>query len=367
LHRSRARSGTRAAPRIGGAKTKQRSFTAATVRTFAQTLRRIALSADIRRLVGLRPEKRRRIEVADMAKSKPAKHKPGKKDAKAKPARPKAAASQKPAAKSKRPEKAHAAEKPKPAPAKGKPDAKAHPDVKGKGVPTAPAPAPAATDGRPAKAAEGKPGKPEKKGRKSSRRPTLLRRGPDGEILAPGDLLLPGGTQRLEEILYLFRGCAAAEHPNLGDEAVAEVFARRPLTGEFPGDKDELAKMIVWARDRFERGTIEPVIPPRGNLRRSFQGVVERARHRRREIGAFLRGLDIGHTETSHMDAHGEASLQSLMEWAARLENLTEADEPNQADYGQFHRGLDQLESTTEALIIDVEQTLRRLRDRLKA
>jgi hypothetical protein len=67
------------------------------------------------------------------------------------------------------------------------------------------------------------------------------------------------------------------------------------------------------------------------------------------------------------MDSHGEASLQSLMEWAARLENLTEADEPNQADYNQFHRGLDQLENTTEALIIDVELTLRRLRDRNRA
>jgi hypothetical protein len=95
--------------------------------------------------------------------------------------------------------------------------------------------------------------------------------------------------------------------------------------------------------------------------------VVDRARGRRREIGAFLRGLDLGRTETSHMDSHGEASLQSLMEWAARLENLADADEPDQADYAQFHRGLDQLENTTEALIIDVEQTLRRLRDRLRA
>jgi hypothetical protein len=94
---------------------------------------------------------------------------------------------------------------------------------------------------------------------------------------------------------------------------------------------------------------------------------VERAKHRRREIGAFLRGLDLGRTETSHMDSHGEASLQSLMEWAARLENLVEADEPGQADYAQFHRGLDQLENTTEALIVDMEQTLRRLRDRLRA
>jgi hypothetical protein len=94
---------------------------------------------------------------------------------------------------------------------------------------------------------------------------------------------------------------------------------------------------------------------------------VERAKHRRREIGAFLRGLDLGRTESSHMDSHGEASLQSLMEWAARLENLVEADEPDTADYAQFHRGMDQLENTTEALIVDVELTLRRLRDRVKA
>jgi hypothetical protein len=69
------------------------------------------------------------------------------------------------------------------------------------------------------------------------------------------------------------------------------------------------------------------------------------------------------------MDAHGEASLQSLMEWAARLEslveNLAETPEMNQGHFTQFHRVLDQLEATTEALIIDVEQTLRRLRDRL--
>ncbi len=211
----------------------------------------------------------------------------------------------------------------------------------------------------------GKPLKEKTKARKSSRRPTLLRRGPDGEILAPGDLLLPGGTQRAEEIQYLFRGWAAAERSTNPEDAITEVFARRPL-GEFPSEPEDLQRALAWAGERFGRGSIEPVIPPRANLKRTFQGVVERARHRRREIGAFLRGLDIGHTETSHMDPHGEASLQSLMEWAARLENLAEADEPAQADYNQFHRGLDQLESTTEALIIDVEQTLRRLRDRVR-
>jgi hypothetical protein len=297
-----------------------------------------------------------------MAKTKPSKDRPKKKDKKpsvkhaksnSKPhGKAPAAKAAKPAAKAKPPEKPAAKPAAKP---QHPPAAKAKPE---------PAPAPAA-----AKAAPGTNAKPLKTGkekRKGSRRPTLLRRGPDGEILAPGDLLLQGGTQRVEEVQYLFRGCAAAEHPSVGDEAVNEVFARRPATGEFPSDRDELQKHLAWARDRFERGNIEAVIPPRTNIRRTFQGVVERARHRRREIGAFLRGLDLGHTETGHMDAHGEASLQSLMEWAARLENLTEADEPNQADYAQFHRGLDQLESTTEALMLDVEQTLRRLRDRLR-
>ncbi len=239
-------------------------------------------------------------------------------------------------------------------PVKGRPEPKAKGAEHEKGAAAKPALGPS-----------GKPAKEKAKARKSSRRPTLLRRGPDGEILAPGDLLLPGGTQRAEEIQYLFRGWAAAEHATSGEEAVTEVFARRPL-GEFPSEPEDLQRARAWAAERFERGSIEPVIPPRANLRRTFQGVVERARHRRREIGAFLRGLDIGRTETSHMDAHGEASLQSLMEWAARLENLAEADEPAQADYNQFHRGLDQLESTTEALIIDVEQTLRRLRDRIR-
>jgi hypothetical protein len=119
--------------------------------------------------------------------------------------------------------------------------------------------------------------------------------------------------------------------------------------------------------ERFGGGAIEPFLPNRTPGRRTFSGVVERAKHRRREIGAFLRGLDLGHTESSHMDAHGEASLQSLMEWAARLEILAEADEPDKADYGQFHRVLDQLDNTTEALIVDVELTLRRLRDRVRA
>jgi hypothetical protein len=206
-------------------------------------------------------------------------------------------------------------------------------------------------------------GKPRR--RRSSRR-TVIRRGPDGEILAPGDLLLPGGAKGEEEIQYLFRGCMAAEHP-VPEEAINEVLTKRDVP-EGPGERDELQSTAAWAQERFGGGDVEPIIPIRTNLRRTFQGVVDRARQRRREIGAFLRGLDMGHTETSHMDSHGEASLQSLMEWAARLENLvenlTETPEMNQGHYTQFHRVLDQLEATTEALVIDVEQTLRRLRDR---
>jgi hypothetical protein len=198
-----------------------------------------------------------------------------------------------------------------------------------------------------------------KGGRKSG---LLQRRGPNGELLSPGDILLPGGAQGTDETQYLFRGVVAAEHA-AGEAGVHEILARRPTADD--GDKADLAKLLHAITHRFEAGAIEPLLPARPpSPRRSFPTVVERAKHRRREIGAFLRGLDIGRTETSHMDSHGEASLQSLMEWAARLENLAEADEPDQADYAMFHRGLDQLESTTEALIIDVELTLRRLRDR---
>jgi hypothetical protein len=158
----------------------------------------------------------------------------------------------------------------------------------------------------------------------------------------------------------------AAEHP-AGDLGIAEVFLKRGVS-EAEGERPDLQRQVDTLAKRFEGGSVEPMLPPRPQApRRNFQGVVERAKYRRREIGAFLRGLDLGRTETSHMDSHGEASLQSLMEWAARLENLAEADEPDQADYAQFHRGLDQLENTTEALIIDVELTLRRLRDRIRA
>jgi hypothetical protein len=214
--------------------------------------------------------------------------------------------------------------------------------------------------------APGKPGERPRTGKKGGRKsPLSQRRGPNGELFTPGDLLLPTGPQGPDEIQYLLRGAVAAEH-TAGPTAVSEIIMKKG-TPDAEGDRGELSRFSEGLGERFEKGAIEPLLPIRPTSKRNFQGVVERAKHRRREIGAFLRGLDLGRTETSHMDSHGEASLQSLMEWAARLENLAEADEPDQADYAQFHRGLDQLENTTEALIVDVELTLRRLRDRAKA
>jgi len=282
------------------------------------------------------------------------------------PSKPKAKAPSKPAPPAKKAPAVAEAKHPasgRPAPVKaatGKPATAPVKAAPGKPVPgIAPAVvAPAKPGAKPV--VPGKPGKPPKRsGRKSS---LMMRRGPDGELLAPGELLLPAGPKGAEETQYLFRGCVAAEHPFVED-GISEVITKRGAESERP----DLTKLMELMRLRFEKGAIEVMLPARGPAKRNFLGVVERAKQRRREIGAFLRGLDLGRTETSHMDSHGEASLQSLMEWAARLENLAEADEPDQADYNQFHRGLDQLDSTTEALIIDVELTLRRLRDRTRA
>jgi hypothetical protein len=158
----------------------------------------------------------------------------------------------------------------------------------------------------------------------------------------------------------------AAEHASIETGVTEPLGKKGTAEADLDREREELTRYAQGLAERFESGSIEPLLPARAAICRNFAGVVERAKHRRREIGAFLRGLDLGRTETSHMDSHGEASLQSVMEWA-RLENLAEADEPHQADYAMFHRGLDQLENTTEALIIDVELTLRRLRDRVRA
>jgi hypothetical protein len=287
--------------------------------------------------------------------------------AKSRAGAPKRAAEKKPAQKAKQ----------KPAPA-ARPAAKPAPPPARSEAPKAPAAAaaparpPGATKGAgtsggakgaapQGKAAGGRP-TPKKGGRRS---PLSQRRGPNGELFTPGDLLLPGGPQGGDELQYFFRGCVAAEHA-AGEVGIEEVLAKRGSPGG-DSERGDLGNHVRTMVYRFDTGPIEPLLPPRPQAaRRNFQGVIERAKYRRREIGAFLRGLDLGRTETSHMDSHGEASLQSLMEWAARLENLAESDEPEHADYAQFHRGLDQLENTTEALIIDVEQTLRRLRDRAR-
>jgi len=297
--------------------------------------------------------------------------------------RPARASAHRPKPKTKAKAKVKAKVKAKKAPERPAPKA-AHPPSPKPAVAPGPAPAkggpktaagtmpPPAGPARPGAAAPGKPapgaGKPagarpsaKKGGRKS---PLSQRRGPNGELFQPGDLLLPTGPQGPDEIQYLLRGSVAAEHaaPEAG---VSEIVTKKGPEAE--GDRGELSRFAMGLAERFDSGTIEPLLPTRPVSRRNFAGVVERAKHRRREIGAFLRGLDLGRTESSHMDSHGEASLQSLMEWAARLENLAEADEPDNADYAQFHRGMDQLENTTEALIVDVELTLRRLRDRVKA
>jgi hypothetical protein len=279
----------------------------------------------------------------------------GKKSGKAKPVKrssPKPAR-KKVAAKAKAPAKKAAAAPKKAVDAKA---AKALPAAAGKvpakGGPAAPVPA-----GK----AGAKPGAPARP-KKAPKPRGIQRRGPDGELLNPGDLLLPGGASSLEELGYLFRGCVAAEQPN-PDAGISEVLVKRGVP-ETDQTRGELLKHSSVYVKRFEGGSLEAALPVRAATKRNFQGVQERAKQRRRELGAFMRGLDLGRTETSHMDSHGEASLQSLMEWAARLENLAEADEPERADYNQFHRGLDQLDNTTEALVVDVELTLRRLRDK---
>ena len=55
------------------------------------------------------------------------------------------------------------------------------------------------------------------------------------------------------------------------------------------------------------------------------------------------------------------------MEWGARLEMLADSREVDKPDFTQQHRVLDQLESTTEMLVVDVELTLRRYKDRMSA
>ena len=150
------------------------------------------------------------------------------------------------------------------------------------------------------------------------------------------------------------------------DVAAAEIRAKSDKLQPSASEK-ELLELARTAQERF-RGAIEAAPPNRViPTKRTFASLVERARARRREIGAFMRGLDLGRTEPSHLDTHSEASLQGLMEWGARLEMLADSREVDKPDFTQQHRVLDQLESTTEMLVVDVELTLRRYKDRMSA
>ncbi|MGE0455177.1 MAG: hypothetical protein AB7O37_08270 [Vicinamibacteria bacterium] len=298
-----------------------------------------------------------RPKAKPVAKSKP-KARPAAK-AKAKP-RAKAPAPKAKARPAARPAKPAKLVKPAKAAVPAKPEKGAKPAPPAKGPKAAPP-----AKGAPARPAGAPATRPPSK--KSSRRsPLFLRRGPDGQPLAPGDLLLPGGTQTLEEIQYLFRGVIATQKP-VGEAGPQEVITKRP-----PGDplahKGDLDKQYLALQQRFATGAVDASAPNRPAPKKSFQGVIERAKQRRREIGAFLRGLDIGRIESSQMDSHGEDSLTKLMEWSARLEKIAdEATEPAQADYGKFHGLFDNIESTSEALIVDVEKTLRRLGGRTRS
>lgn len=294
--------------------------------------------------------------------SKKAKSK-GKGAARPKPAKPAARPKAKPKARPKADtrHKAKPKEKPRPpasaAKPKGKPPA-AKPTTKAKAQRGSEAPPATRPEGAKASRSEGRASS------RRARRASGLRRGADGQTFPAGELLLPNGPQTSGEVHYLLRGAIASEHPDR-EATLSEVLAKKGVVVEL--DREDLQRESEAVAQRFDGGAIEPLLPPRPAAnRRTFAGIVERAKYRRREIGAFLRGLDMGATESSHMDSHGEGSLQSLMEWAARLEILSEADEPGHADYSQFHRVLDQLESNTEALVVDVELTLRRLRDRAR-
>jgi hypothetical protein len=181
----------------------------------------------------------------------------------------------------------------------------------------------------------------------------------------PGTVFLPDGFKSREELQYVFRGAVACVRESL-DVAAAEIRAKSDKLQPSASEK-ELLELARTAEERF-RGAIEAAPPNRViPTKRTFASLVERARARRREIGAFMRGLDLGRTEPSHLDTHSEASLQGLMEWGARLEMLADSREVDKPDFTQQHRVLDQLESTTEMLVVDVELTLRRYKDRMSA
>jgi len=181
---------------------------------------------------------------------------------------------------------------------------------------------------------------------------------PDGQPLQPGELLLPGGPQNLEEILYLFRGVIASQRVG-GEVAIGEVVAKRPA-GDPLAARPELERHYGLLQQRFSTGSIESTLPNRPQPKLTFQGFVERARQRRREIGGFLRGLDIGKT--------------SPRRWTRTARTASTADgvggPPREGDGRRRARAgglqplpprLDVFDERTESLVVDLEKTLRRL------
>src|SRR5438067_4968117 len=114
--------------------------------------------------------------------------------------------------------------------------------------------------GRPG--AGGKPGDRPRSGKKGGRKsPLSQRRGPNGELFTPGDLLLPTGPQGPDEIQYLLRGAVAAEHA-AGPNAVSEIITKK-ATPDAEGDRGELTRFAEGMAERFEKGSIEPLLPIR--------------------------------------------------------------------------------------------------------
>src|SRR5258707_13954930 len=129
---------------------------------------------------------------------------------------------------------------------------------------------PGAVAGRPGAGDRPRTGK--KGGRKS---PLSQRRGPNGELFTPGDLLLPTGPQGPDEIQYLLRGAVAAEH-TAGPTAVSEIIMKKG-TPDAEGDRGELSRFSEGLRERFVKVPIQPLLPIRPAFNPNVQRVVERA------------------------------------------------------------------------------------------
>ena len=158
----------------------------------------------------------------------------------------------------------------------------------------------------------------------------------------PGDLLLPTGPQGFDEVQYLLRGTVAAERANL-EAGVNEIVAKQSLP---ESERAEMMRFAEGMSERFGGGAIEPFLPNPAAQPPHLPG---RRRARQapapRDRCAFLRGLDLGHTESSHIRTR-TARPASTASWNGPRGSRSwpRRTEPDKADYGQFHRVLDQLD-----------------------